>query len=401
MDLKKITFIGDIMCEPRLLKAARCAANKYDFSTVFSNVEPLLKEADYVIGNLETPLAGEKAKYVHSLFSFNAPDCFAEAAKNAGIGIMLTANNHCLDRGMVGLNRTINVLDNYRILHAGTFSSSENRGNTYFTMEGVKYAVISYTYGTNYSANKVSLSDEEKLQINLLRPQDESYYIIPRQNVKPGFIKRIRNKMFSLLPEEWRYWIRKMRGVTVNVAHTDDNLLVDTMKPYMDRLKADVADARKNADIVLFCPHTGGQFNPIPGEVSCYIFDQALKFGADAIIASHAHVVQKAEVRDGVPCFYSLGNFSMSPNSVYLIQDHLPDYGIAAHLYINNKKIVKTTFSILKIIEEKNSLTVYPIDELADRYTEKEKLISEASKIYTSVTGKTDKEFAIQREYLL
>ena len=73
----KISFLGDIMCEPLLLKAAKIH-NTYDFSRVFLNVKGLLADSDYVVGNLETPLAGEEAGLVNELFSFNAPDEFAQ-----------------------------------------------------------------------------------------------------------------------------------------------------------------------------------------------------------------------------------------------------------------------------------------------------------------------------------
>ena len=63
----KISILGDIMCEPLLLKAAK-KGGSYDFSGVFENVKELLSESDYVIGNLETPLAGKEAKYVNELY---------------------------------------------------------------------------------------------------------------------------------------------------------------------------------------------------------------------------------------------------------------------------------------------------------------------------------------------
>lgn len=40
---------------------------------------------------------------------------------------MTTANNHCLDRGIHGLGKTIEALDRYNIKHVGTYNK-ENRG---------------------------------------------------------------------------------------------------------------------------------------------------------------------------------------------------------------------------------------------------------------------------------
>ena len=43
----KITVIGDIMCEPPVLKASRSKNGEYNFDGVFSKVAPMFSEADY------------------------------------------------------------------------------------------------------------------------------------------------------------------------------------------------------------------------------------------------------------------------------------------------------------------------------------------------------------------
>lgn len=400
MSSAKITILGDIMCEPRLLKAARTGRGNYDFTNVYQNVRSLLAESDYVIGNLETPLAGEAAGYVSSLFQFNAPDSFAIAAKEAGIKLLLTANNHCLDRGLEGLERTVRVLEENGIAHAGTFSEPGNRGNTYFEIGDTRIAVISYTYGTNYSNNHILLSEDERGYINLLRPQTESYFIYRRQ--KRALKDRIRYKIANSFHFDKEYYVRKLLGLPVNQAHEDDNLVPDTLEPYLHVLLEDIVEAKKNADFVLFCPHMGGQFNPVPGAFSNYLASFAVEQGVDAVVASHTHVVQKAVFLHGVPCFYSLGNFSMSPNSVYLLHENLPKYGIAAHLYLEDARIVKTSFSILRILEE-DFLTVYPVDDYAKRCSPDEmKLLSmEVRQIFQTVTGNEIDGDLFRKEYIL
>ncbi len=68
---------------------------------------------------------------------------------------------------------------------------------------------------------------------------------------------------------------------------------------------------------------------------------------------------------DGVPCAYSLGNFSMSPNSIFVVKECLPEYGLAMHLYIDDKKLSKVTFSILKGAEKRGKqLVSWLVDEL-------------------------------------
>lgn len=396
----KISFLGDMMCEPLLLKAAARSGGMYDFSGVFCHVRSLLADSDFVIGNLETPLAGEENGYTSRLLSFNTPDSFALAAKEAGIDLLLTANNHCLDRGVEGLKRTLRVLDEYGIPHAGSFSEPGERGNTYLNIGGLRVAVIAYTYGTNYSDNRILLSEDERGLVNLLRPQTEAYFIPPA--VRRTFGQRVLRKLLKSFPVEKRFYIRKWLGLPVNEAHPDDNLKPELLEPYLETLFKDIDEAKKNADLVLFCPHMGGQFNLLPGAFSRYIASAAAERGVDAIVASHAHVVQEVERMGGIPCFYSLGNFSMSPNSIYLLHENLPDYGIAAHLYLDGASVAGCAFSVLRIVEEEE-LTVYPADEYAAVCGERErkKLEQDVRQICRTLCGEEPTEGPIRREYRL
>lgn len=398
----KITILGDMMCEPLLMKASK-RGKTYNFNAVFANVKALLEESDYVIGNLETPLAGEDAGFTKCLFSFNAPDEFADAVKNAGIGMVLTANNHCLDRGIEGLVRTTKMLEEKCIPFAGTCDPDREREEaTYFDVNGIKVAVIAYTYGTNYSANHCRLEGNQQRLVNLLRPQEELYYILPkRQHI--SFRKKAILKLLRMIPGEKRYYVKKFLGMTINTAHADDSLNKETAEKYLVQLREDISKAKEKADLVLFCPHIGGQFNDEPGVFSQYVFKTAVDCGCDMIAASHAHVVLRSERIANTPCFYSLGNFSMSPNSVYLLKDNLPDYGIALHIYLEEKVIIKVSISILKIIEKKGqSLSVYPLDDYMNSLTdfeERKRVQAEAERVFRTVTGVTTASFSVRREY--
>ena len=128
-----------------------------------------------------------------------------------------------------------------------------------------------------------------------------------------------------------------------------------------------------------------------------------MKAGADAVIASHSHMVQKAEIINGVPLAYSLGNINMSPNSRIIIKKHLPDYGIALHMYIENKRIEKITFSILKGVEKSGTqISSRPIDELyaaTKSKREKRKLEKHVRQVYKYVTERELEGEIIRREY--
>ncbi len=390
----KITVIGDMMCEPLLFSAAK-SQKAFDFSPVFANTCGMFRQADFVIGNLETPIAGENAGYVSSLFSFNAPKEFAIAAKEAGIGLVSTANNHCLDRGFEGLLETVSALNEIGLAHIGTARSAEHENRTFFKeINGQTIAVISYTYGVNYSLHHRVISKEQEAHINLLRPYSDTIYL--KTPSRKSLFMRVFNKAIHSFRQEKQTAIKKALGMTYNTPRKDDAVNYETVAPYLEQFQQDIRQAKEQADLVLVLPHVGGQFNPEPGVFTELVVRTAKEAGADAIIASHPHIVQKAEMQDSVPCFYSIGNFSMSPNSSYLLHDHLPEYGLAVHLYIEDKKIQKTTFSILKIVEGKRSiLSVWPIEQLS-KPNEKE-----IRQVYQAVTNRELTAPVVRSEYEL
>lgn len=145
-----LLFIGDIMQHDSQIKAAYDAsAKRYDYSSCFQFVKPYLASADLAIGNLEVTLAGAPYK---GYPQFSAPDELALTLKDAGLDVLVTANNHCVDRGKKGLERTVMMLDSLRILHTGTFADTVDRMNDYpllFEKNGFRFALLNYTYGTN------------------------------------------------------------------------------------------------------------------------------------------------------------------------------------------------------------------------------------------------------------
>ena len=148
--MKKITFLGDIMCEPPVLRGAKKSDGSYDFSYTFDHVRELIREADYCVSNLETPLAGEAATYTgDDFYRFNAPDSYAEAVKAAGVDLISTVNNHTYDRGYEGMYRTLDVLDQIGLDHTGTFRQGQRQEAFYFDIGDTKVAVIAYPTGIN------------------------------------------------------------------------------------------------------------------------------------------------------------------------------------------------------------------------------------------------------------
>jgi len=360
----KLTFLGDVMCEPTVLKGAKRSGGTYDFDYVFDGVREYLKGSDFIVTNLETPLGGEKLGYTDDFADFSAPDSYADAVKKAGIGLLSTANNHVFDRGYEGLVNTIRALDDRGIPHTGTFLPGQGRQEAaYFQLGEAMVAVIAYTYGTNFfaSGKKCEAAGEYVDTVNLLRPQTESVFLKGHLRSMTKFDK-LTKKFLSYYT---RCSIKKFFGFSYSYPRGDHNLNKETMAPYVEKFQADIRKAREKADIVIFYPHTGGQFDPCAGSITEYVVQKAVEAGAHAVVGSHAHVVQNAAVIDGVPCAYSIGNFNMDPTSALVVPEYLPGWGLAWHLHVEGKTLKKVSFSIVVAQKEKGKLVTRP---LMDRY---------------------------------
>lgn len=146
----KLLFLGDVMGHDAQIEAAYNASDSsYSYWSTFSLIADYLGSADICIANLEVTLAGEPFK---GYPQFSSPDQLAIDAQKAGVDVFITANNHCLDRGSKGFNRTLDVLDTLGIFYTGTFRNQEERDLYYPLMiekKGIRIALLNYTYGTN------------------------------------------------------------------------------------------------------------------------------------------------------------------------------------------------------------------------------------------------------------
>ena len=145
-----LAVIGDIMSHSSNFQDAyNSETDTYDFSYVFEDIQKYIQGADLAIGNLETTFAGKDAIY-SGYPNFNTPEQLAQDLKELGIDVVSTANNHSLDKKYSGLSSTLDELDKVGISHTGTYRSSEEQ-NTILTknINGINFAFLSFTYGTN------------------------------------------------------------------------------------------------------------------------------------------------------------------------------------------------------------------------------------------------------------
>jgi len=176
----RIIFAGDLMGHTTQINAAQREAKGkgYDYKPFYQHLKPYFSAADLAVINLEHSLAGPPyAGYPQ----FSSPDESIIDIKDAGFDLVATANNHSLDRGKYGLERTLSVLDSIGLKHFGIYRDTvEKRLNYPFIIEknGIKIVFLNYTYGTNMlveeAPNIVNRIDSAQILADIRKAQQMS-----------------------------------------------------------------------------------------------------------------------------------------------------------------------------------------------------------------------------------
>lgn len=398
----KISFIGDVVEEYPVLREALQADGSYDFRPCFAPLSPLFADSDYVVANLETPLGGEEAGYTKDIFSMNTPDSIVDALLGIGVTAVTTANNHMMDRGIDALRRTCRVLDEKGMAHTGTYDIAPADRNLYFTLGDTRVALLSYAATANYGANKKYDFSTVYEHANFLRPYDSPLMRAPEAPCVKETFAFVEGLLERKLGFEERAMLRK--AMHQPVAFGDDVFDRAETDPFFETLRSDYEKARENADVVIICPHSGGQFNTEPGEVSKYFFGQMAKIGFDAVAAAHSHTTQRIEKQSGTIIANCLGNVTMSPLTGYMssVKETLSTYGMALHLYVAGGHITRAAFSLFNAVQtETKPMRVIPVCDYLSALPDEEKTAAtaEIAHVYKRVTGREMK--SVEKEWEL
>ena len=114
-----------------------------------------------------------------------------------------------------------------------------------------------------------------------------------------------------------------------------------------DNMKISIINAAKNADFTIVYLHLGTEYAPEPDEKQVYYSHMAIDAGADLVIGSHPHVVQKAELYKGKYILYSLGNFIFDQ-----LWSEETRESVAVNIYIGKKGVERIEFIPLYINDE-------------------------------------------------
>lgn len=306
-----ITSFGDIMFHvPQLQRAYNEVSDSFDFTEVFDKIGHQFPEEEYVIGNLETTLAGKDEgirldvsnyfKGYQGYPTFNAPEILAMNLKKAGVDMVMTANNHSFDSWTGGIGDTINNLDKAQLAHIGTYKEKDDPKSVVTKINGINFGFSNYTYATN----------------GIIPPAGYEYMINTWDNYREDLI----HSMYQDIKD-----------------FTQNNPQIDVNMVYL---------------------HFGHEYVINPSATQRKIATELIKAGADIIIGSHPHVLQPIErietvdddgnTQEGL-IIYSLGNFISS--QIYLKSDPVPkDSGIITKLKFIKKENEPTVLSDIELV---------------------------------------------------
>lgn len=254
----KLVAVGDNLMHRSCTLSAKNADGTYDFTKHFANMADIFKAADLAVISQDTVLGGIELGAISTETGiFNTAVELADGMADAGINVVLAANNHIMDEGSAGLNTMMSYFSTKypNITLLGVNNSREAKDEpVYVETNNIKIAMINYSYGSNQTADL-----------------DASPYLLNQYD------------------EDW---------------------LSDILK-----------QAREEADFIIAFPFWGEQnsmdYTQEQERQAQFLADN----GVDLIIGSYPHVVEPvkwitAENGDRTLVYYSLGNFQSIQNTV-------------------------------------------------------------------------------------
>lgn len=144
----KLAAVGDVLVHSSVYEDAKIPGG-YDFQPMFEPVKPYIESADIALANEESMLGGVEIG-LSDYPRFNSPYEVGDALKATGFDLVNLANNHTLDRGEQAVTNTIRHLNELGIQYTGAYLSEKDRDRLrLIEKNGISFAFLSYTYGTN------------------------------------------------------------------------------------------------------------------------------------------------------------------------------------------------------------------------------------------------------------
>lgn len=245
--------VGDALIHAAVYMDADVGGGNYDFKPMLTYVKPWIQDYDLKFYNQETVIGGKDIGLSHFPM-FNSPDEIGLDMVSTGFNVVGLANNHTMDRGAGAAMHNANFWKKQDVYEAGSYASQEERDNTKIAeVNGITYAMLAYTYGTN----------------GMPVPSNQQYLI----------------------------------------NHWPQHAFNSEYENYKAIVKKDIERIRDKVDFLMVSMHWGVEYDHNPGELQKDTAKFLSDLGVDVIIGHHPHVIQPIEFVGDTLVIYSLGNF--------------------------------------------------------------------------------------------
>jgi poly-gamma-glutamate synthesis protein (capsule biosynthesis protein) len=224
-------------------------SNSYAY--VWGDTIDIIRNADLSLINLECVISSKGTKWTKTfkLFHFRANPDAIRVLKTALIDYVSLANNHTMDYGEEALQEMLELLDSSGIRRSGA--------------------------GTNL-----------------------------KEATTPAILEASRKKVAIVsLTDNQPEWEASPSGPGINY------FPLSLESYYSDRLESCIADARKNADIVIASCHVGPHFRESPSSEYVNFAHRLIDLGVDVYWGHSNHMPQGIEIYRGKPILYDSGDF--------------------------------------------------------------------------------------------
>ena len=186
-DTVTLVMVGDVLLHTPINESALQEDGSYDFRHLFAHVKDDIQAADIALVNQEVILGGTELG-LSGYPAFNGAFEAGDALVDTGFDVVLHATNHALDKGRQGILNCLNYWHTKQpqMKVVGIYDSAAAQESQLCICEqnGIKVAVLNYTYGTNgiplpagmqYAVN---LLDEDQVERDVEHAKEEADFVV-------------------------------------------------------------------------------------------------------------------------------------------------------------------------------------------------------------------------------
>lgn len=257
-----IGSMGDIMCHEPIYRHAKEADGSFNFDFIFKFAADTLSSYDYAVANLETTFNGAPyAGHPH----FNSPETLADAIKNGGFDMLMTANNHSYDTTLSGMKNTLEVVRAAGLETMGTMLNKDEPKYVIKDLNGIQVGMLCYTWAS-------SATSDDRPVLNNNAAVKES-------------------------------------GIVNYFTYSNLDRFYKEVEGYLAEMK------QAGAEATMLYIHWGTEYEIEANDTQEKMAQKLCDLGIDVILGSHPHVVQPLVLLEDANgsghktvCLYSMGN---------------------------------------------------------------------------------------------